>query len=189
MYKVCLLIVVIAARLPTAAVVAENSLKLDQIVQNGVTMGGGKLVAGLPVELRFRWTVGDFAVKGATNGFALYTYRNGEYTGGGTNSAGAYLDDRIRGWWDGIATLGIYSCDGEARDTLKFGGFAISGIGIPEGFSNQLTAIYSGNLTAGDPLGIDSSFAPPGAVWLWSTDGGVVYSDWPGAYCYPVVAF
>lgn len=38
MYRVCLLLVVMAALVPSVYVHAEDSVKLDQIVQNGVTI-------------------------------------------------------------------------------------------------------------------------------------------------------
>ncbi len=185
MNRVYLLIIFIVTVLPLAAVVANDSVVIDKVVQNGVTVGGGKVIAGLPVTLSVRLNVETDMIPGLNNAFAIYSTRNGVYTDSFDPAAGYWLPGSY--FEEPNRFVNSLSCDGAGRDTVRFSGFAL-GIGIPIGV-RRCFSITTGNFVAGDTLGVDSvsTLSSPNDLWLWSTNSGDIFPDWPGPYAFPVV--
>ncbi len=125
-------------------------------------------------------------VTGFSNAFKLWTHRNGEYTDNFEPGIFAFTGTITEGMMDGGVFESCYSWDGIGVDTCKFGGFAMFGTGLPVGFSEIVLTISISGLVPGDTLCIDSSYAPPGSVWNWSTNIGNQDPHWPGPYCYHV---
>jgi hypothetical protein len=141
------------------------------------------------VRFTFRLTNTDgYSITGATNGFSLWTHRNGEYT---VRSSAPTMELMPLPWDEmfdgGVFYRCAFGCDGQGKDTLKWSGFKLFRPGIPDGFDKQVFYIEAGGLTEGDTVCIDSTFYPAGGIWLWSTTGPDVVPDWGGPYCYPVL--
>ena len=141
------------------------------------------------VRFTFRLTNTDgYNITGATNGFSLWTHRNGEYT---VRSLAPTIELMPHNWeWmfdGGVFYRCAFSCDGLGKDTLKWSGFKMFWSGIPDGFDEQIFYIEARGLTPEDTVCIDSTFFPAGGYWLWSTTGSDVVPDWGGPYCYPVL--
>ena len=158
---------------------AAHEIKLDKV----------DCVDNSAIQFTFRLTnTSGFDITGLTNGFAVWTHRNGEYT---PRLQPASLVLMPLDWsivFDGGVFYGCYfGCDGQGKDTLKFSAFKIFRPGIPDGFDEQVFYIEAGGLTQGDTVCIDSTFYPAGGVWMWSTTSGSIVPGWGGPYCFPVL--
>jgi len=140
------------------------------------------------IQLGVRFTNNSgIYITGSTNGFALFTHRNQQYTNNfGYPSSGPWL--RLTGavtpdMYDAGFFTGGYSVDGIGRDTLKLYGGALFKAGIPDGFDETVAIITVNQLVPRDTFCVDSSWAPPGSSWLWAGTGEPA---WPGPYCWEV---
>jgi hypothetical protein len=155
---------------------------------------GDPVVAGDTVRFvhRLTYTPGDGSrIHGATNGFKVWTHRNGAYTDSFTPIA----FDTLPIGWDWIFTGGIFlmafGVDGMGADTAAFGGFSclFAGTCIEDGFDQPGWYIETMPYQAGDTLCIDSvTNFPYLNEWMWSSDGplGAFPPDWGGPYCFEV---
>jgi hypothetical protein len=140
-------------------------------------------------EFRLAYTPGDIsAITGSTNGFRVWTYRNGV-----TNYTDNFLpidwDTFNIGWsdvYDGGFFINSFGNDGMGEDTVGFGGFSLFKPGIVDGFDEKVWRIMTIPSTDGDTLCIDSSYYPPLGEWLWSATNGLIAPGWGGPYCYHV---
>ncbi len=154
--------------------------------------GSDTVFAGSAVRFvhRLTYTPGDgSAIRGLSNGFKVWTHRNGAYT----NSFSPIEFDSLPIDWSWIFTGGFFliamGVDGLSTDTATFGGFGILGTGIVDGFDEPVWYIETMPYQSGDTLCIDSvTNYPPGNHWLWSTNGslGNIPPDWYGPYCFHV---
>ena len=60
---------------------------------------GDSVTAGMAIEFGIRFTIGDHYISGSTNGFRIWTHRNGEYTDN---------DDPVTAWHTGEITGDMY---------------------------------------------------------------------------------
>lgn len=122
-----------------------------------------------------------------SNGFRIYS------------NDGAVWNDS-RGYWrngfDGLfdqAFIGSFSADGYGADTVRFGTVTFDPTrGLPPGYDEVAFAIAIGPTNQSDHgkhICIDSSFAPPGAIWMWSsiTSALEVAPEWSGPHCFTII--
>jgi len=139
---------------------------------------------------RLTYTPGDgSSITGFTNGFKVWTHRNGVYT---DNFSPITLDTLSIEWsrlYPGGIFINGFGVDGFGSDTITIGGFGLFGTHIRDGFDEPVWYIETVPYQSGDTLCLDSvSNWPPGNTWLWSTNGGMgaIPPDWYGPYCFHV---
>ncbi len=155
--------------------------------------GGDTVIAGERVVFTIEWvyTPGDGShVTNSTNGFRVWTQKNGLYT---DNFSPITFDTlSISPSWaevyDGGVWLEGFGVDGMNEDTAGFSGFTLYGLGIPDGFVSDVWYLETTPSAEGDTVCIDSSWYPPSPPWIWSTDGalGAFQPGWSGPYCFHV---
>ena len=149
------------------------------------------IATGGTVTFHIRFTVDHgTAVTGSTNGFRIYSPTGASWWTADIQNTGAITTVMPGAMYDGGVFLNFFSCDGSGSDTVGFAGFKMFGTGIPDGFDEIVATITTGVDDAyGDPmihqLCLDSSFYPPGGVWLWSGPPDV-NPDWDGPHCYDI---
>jgi len=147
--------------------------------------GSDTVFAGDTVRFvhRLTYTPGDgSAIICFTNGFKVWTHRNGAYT---NSFAPIEFDSLPLNWRDLYEAFGIYShgVDGVGTDTAAFFGCgAMVCSGIVDGFDQPVWWIETTPFQDGDTLCLDSSCYPPNGEWLWSTTSflGNFPPDWYG---------
>ena len=166
-------------------------IALDSIA--GGYYSGDTVIVNQPVRFVFRlvYTPGDGSgITGSTNGFQVWTKKNGSYT----NNFTPITYDTLPITWSNIYDGGVFmdprGVDGIGKDTVGFGGFAMFKPGFQDGFNSLVWWVETTPLAVGDTLCIDSSFYPPGGTWLWSTNGplGAFAPGWSGRACFVVVS-
>ena len=185
-YVVFVLTCAFLAMLIYGSVYGASEVVLDQV---SPVFYGDTVLAGCTAEFTFRIVNTDGnVIRGFTNGFRVWTQRNGAYT---NNFDPITYDTLPIGWismfmsWVYMAPFGV---DGIAEDTIGFGGYASSSKpGIPDGFDERVWWVRACPYIDGDTLCIDSSWFPPGGEWLWNTSQkDYVSPDWYGPYCFHV---
>ena len=182
-----MLLVVLTLALSITVSADDASLHVTEVQQGDYVIAGGNVIEQLPVRFIIHQVApGDASTLGQTNGFEVYTYRNGVMTDNFEPATAGLLTDVASLYYDGGFFLGTFSGDGRGADTLKFGGFGISK-SVPPGAEFDLGYVETGSLVSGDTICIDSSFYRPSNTWLWSTSIGDVSPSWNGPLHYPVV--
>jgi hypothetical protein len=149
---------------------------------------------GFPVTFNMRLTNDDQTnkVKGATNGFEIYSPDGATWTnvGYGPTSAGELLTTYgIE--FDLVYSVNTFSWDGAGADTIGFGGSVMLGAGIPpsyDGVVYNITVNVADDAHDGKTLCIDSAYYPPSGTWAWAYGGaiGTFAPIWGGPYCYVI---
>ncbi len=176
--------VVLSAR-PCPCLAGAEALVLDHVTG---LISGDTVAGGCPVRFTIRLENTTInVVTGSTNGFRVWTHRNGAYT----SSYAPIQFDTLPIGWDTIYDGGIYTypfgVNGIGADTVAFAGFRIVAGGIPNGFNQPVWWIETSFAGAGDgdTLCLDSAFYPPDGQWLWGTvPSGPIRPDWSGPYCF-----
>jgi len=148
---------------------------------------------GDTVTFRMRVTNMDIGagIKGIMNGFRIYGDNPGvNWT---ITESGPDLGASGLQWFDGAWSINEFSVNGSGADTLGFGGYAMSGQGIPDGLDSLL--FYIEVYVPDNPdnrdqfLCIDSSFFPPSGVWKWAagSGNGNYHPSWSGPHCFKMV--
>jgi hypothetical protein len=149
---------------------------------------------GSPVRFvcRLTYTPGDgSAIIGLTNGFKVWTYRNGAYTDSFSPIVFDTLPISWADFFDGGTFLEPYGVDGTGTDTAAFSSFLGFTPGFVDGFDSLVWWIETVPYQSGDTLCIDSvTTYPSNNQWLWATSGpaGSFPPDWGGPYCFHVEA-
>ena len=164
-----------------------TEISVDQV--EGL-ISGDSIISNGNIKFHIRYSnQASSNITGFVNAYRLWTHRNGEYTDNFEAADFLYLHtytDAMNGF-DGGLFVGTFSWDGNGADTIKFGGFTLFGPGFPSGLSAIAYMISTSGLMPGDTLCIDSSWAPPGGIWNWSTSSsGNQIPHWSGPYCYHV---
>ncbi len=141
-----------------------------------------------PVKFVFRLINTDgVSVKGFSNGFQVYTKRNGTLT----SSYSPVIADTIPIGWnnymDGGVFINKFGVNGNGIDTVGFSGFALVENGFPDGFDALVWNIVTTPTVDEDTLCVDSTFFPPNGSWLWGTSAGTIVPEWGGPYCYRIL--
>jgi len=159
------------------------------------TADGDKVTPGVKITWTIHYTVATDAVKGLSNGFEVYISDqpsgiNQLNPGPGFTPITFDTVIYVAQWLDGGFFFDEYSIDGFGADTVKYVGFSLFKPGIPLGFDGDVYTLSTGtSVSIGDQgyyLCVDSSWAPPGGSWLWSTNSGNVFPYWGGPYCYEI---
>lgn len=166
-----------------------DSGTVPQVTLDHVTglQGTGNVQTGVPIVfyIRLHNSTGD-TITGLTHGFRIYSPDGAEWDTASGFDAGGITPEMF----DQIFYDRQFSVSGSNADTIGFGGFSISGTGIPDGFDDVVFGIQIGPINAayhGQRICLDSAFYPPGGEWMWSTDGGTVYPTWDGPHCFRIV--
>jgi hypothetical protein len=155
---------------------------------------GTRAAAGHPVRLilRVEYTPGDSGnIVGFSNGFRIWTGKNGAYTNNFTPIA--YDTIPVSPPWmtrfDVAVNMAGFGVDGTGADTVGFFGVRAAGQGFEDGFDQQVWWIETTPTVIGDTLWIDSSvFNPPSGTWLWVRSDLASFSpNWGGPYFFEVV--
>jgi hypothetical protein len=169
-------------------ILSDTKIVLDRI--KGVC--GNKAVYNHPVRFTFRaeYTPGDASwVTGFTNGFRVWTERNGSYTNNFTPITYDSLPVSM-GWpnrFQLIFLMTPFGVDGNAEDTVGFGGAAIY-TGFHDGFNELVWWVETTPTAIGDTIWIDSCQYDAINPWMWNSNiSGNLVPDWGGPYCYEVV--
>jgi len=160
------------------------------------TPDGYKVSPGAQVTFTIHFTVATDDVIGVTNGYRVYVSDQSDGStilnpGPARDSLSCITIVDMSRYLDGAFSLGSFSNDGIGADTVKFGGFALFKTGIPVGFDEDVYTISTKVDVSPDGqayyLCLDSSFAPPGAIWLWALPAaGQAFPYWGGPYCYEI---
>ncbi len=151
---------------------------------------GTKVVTGRPVTWTLRMDSRPIVLFCFTNGFRVFISSDGT-VGGLLDPGPGFTPITYSTLYPFYQYAGTYSVqefgvDGIGADTI--------GIGTPGPFSGNFPQIYEDvwtittqveNNAIGNYLCLDSSYTPPGGVWLW-TDGFSqnYYPSWDGPHCY-----
>ncbi len=185
----CALFVCLAFGLASAGSDWPECGSIDPVVVSGL-LNGDTVIAGTEVRWNLHIT-NDCGgkVTGSTNGFVVWTHRNGVCTDNFspiTYDTIDAFDWKVK--YDLLVSIGPFSVDGIGKDTVKFGGCALSGPGIADGTDFEAAwTIATTPSEDGDTLCLDSSWYPPGNPWIWSVLGlGTRQPNWDGPFCYHV---
>ena len=126
-------------------------------------------------------------ISGLTHGFKVFSPDGANWN----TTSGSFTDAIDENMYDGGRFVQTFSVTGSAYDTIGFGGFAIQSDGVPDKFNSVAFAIQVGPINPsynGKTICIDSSFYPPGGVWLWALPAdNPVEPDWDGERCFRIV--
>ncbi len=162
---------------------SQGGISVDHVVGEPTP---GVLATNTPIifHIKINNTTGQ-AITSAVNGFRIYSTDGADWN----TTAGAWTGAVTTGMWDQQFINDFFHIiDGLLADTIGFGGFAISGTGIPIGFSQVVWTMSIGPLAKinhGKTICIDSSYYE-GAGWLWGLTEGELAPAWAGPYCYLV---
>jgi hypothetical protein len=144
---------------------------------------------GSSVTFNMRLTNDDAVnkVKGATNGFRVYSDDGATWTISDYGPADVAPYGIIFDW---VYTINEFSVNGSGADTLGFGGSVMMGAGIPPSYDDVVYYITVD--VAADPsldgkhICLDSSYYPPSGTWAWAYGSavGTFPPVWNGPYCY-----
>ena len=178
-----LLLIIVGVLFCCGVAYAAPSITVDSVNQAAVvSYGDSLLLIGQPVTFYIRIN-NDWpnASTGLTNGFRVYSADGATWTSitGDTVGIGKAM-------FDGGFFINYFSNDGAISDTVGFGGFLISGTGVPAGWDDLAYTITTGALAGdiGDSICIDSSWYRPSNNWTWSDENGAYVPDWGGPYCW-----
>ncbi|MFH1374700.1 MAG: T9SS type A sorting domain-containing protein [bacterium] len=166
-----------------------NEITLDAVTNsNGgdSAITGGWFPVGDTIKFTYRWTYedGTKVIGASSNGFQVYEATRGAnfYMIEFDTVSGCGLGSRYN-----FFSFNDFSVSGTGRDTIGFGGYAVAP-GIEIGYDSAVWYIETGSDNAGDSICIDSSFYPPGGVWIWSPMGGgtPTIPAWYGPDCFHV---
>lgn len=187
--KAGLAILLVCGFIFSPAVYAATFIAMDSV---NFLVGGSSIPAGCAVDYLFRlnYTPGDGShILGFSNGFRVWTFRNGLYSY--TDNFEPLKYDTLPIGWVNYADnffMNPFGVDGLGEDTVLFAGNRLFAPGIPDGFDTLVWYARTIATTDGDTLCIDSSWCPPSNSWLWATDGplGNFTPNWLGPYCFAV---
>ncbi len=148
--------------------------------------GTGMIHAGQTITIHFWFTNNTGkSITGSTNGIEVYSP-----DGANWNTATIDTSGVGKALYDGGVFLNYFSVNGTGADTVGFGGFRLTGSGIPDGYDAEGFSLILGPISAGyvgKQICVDSAFYPPGGAWLWALDGGGnAYPEWGGPYCWTI---
>jgi hypothetical protein len=146
-----------------------------------------------PITWTIHFTVATGVVLAGSNGWEVYL---SDTDGGAPDPAGIFDADSVTAtalvsfasWWNGGLYYNSFSNDGMGVDTVAYGGYSTSTVGIPIGTDEDVYSIMT-QVRIEDTtrfLCIDSAYYPPGGEWLWSTSAGDVHAAWGGPYCWEI---
>ncbi len=129
-------------------------------------------------------------VSGSSNGFVVWTHRNGVCT----DNFSPITYDTIDAFdwnlkYDLVVSMAPFSVDGIGKDTVKFSGSVLSGPGIADGPDFEAAwTIATTPSAVSDTLCLDSvTVYPPANPWIWTVVGvGTIQPAWLGPFCYHV---
>ncbi|MCK4301458.1 MAG: dockerin type I repeat-containing protein, partial [candidate division Zixibacteria bacterium] len=164
-----------------------GSISLHEV--DGLYEAIDQVPLGDTVTFRMRVSNLDIGVgiRGIMNGFRIYGDDPGvNWTITESGPSGV-------SWFDTHWSISEFSVNGSGADTLGYGGYTLSGQGIPDGLDSLL--FYIEVYVPDNPdnrnqfLCIDSSFFPPSGVWKWAagSGNGNYNPSWSGPHCFKMV--
>jgi len=189
------LMILLSALLMVSSQAFGQVITIDSVGFAGLRAGStDSIKTGTSINFYMRYNNNTAnAINGVSNGYKIYSTDGAQWT---TSSIAQPADANARGWGAAQFTGGVftntYSTDGALEDTVGFGGFAISGVGVLAGTNDIAVIVTIGPIPAGATfhhkhICIDSTWYPPGGDWIWADANGNVNPTWPaGPYCYTV---
>ena len=172
--------------LAAVPVMGASGISLDEIIGSWTYFPDELLCTGTNVIFKFRLTneTGSY-IAGMTTGFEVYSPDGATWT----TTTGAWLVD-CHTWFDLTCGVRPHGVTGSGADTIGFEGAKLMQQGIPPGFDSVVFLIAVGPIDdswGGYTLCIDSSYYPPGGIWMWGLNpGGNFPPGWDGPYCYQI---
>jgi len=176
-----ILILIVLLVIPWYGANGQGQISLDHV--DGLT-NEGTLKINQPIVFYIRFTnLTGSSITGSTNGFKVYSPDGAVWEPIVFDTTGAINISM----YDGGVFLNYFSITGSGADTVGFAGFKMFGIGIPHWFDAIVGKIKTSlnSSQSGRTLCLDTTFYPPGGVWLWSSDPDVK-PEWEGPHCYAI---
>ncbi len=123
-------------------------------------------------------------IPGLTNGFRIYSPTGTPISVSSAVSTSGFDDSTSL---DGGRFVNSFGASG---DTTGFGGYALQGVGVPNGLDIVAYTITLDPIDAkfrGAEVCLDSTWYPPSNEWIWATGSETYVPDWGGPYCFTVV--